>query len=188
MAARWAWGSAAAGGGAGRSKFLGQVSHYLIRYATWIPPLIWFNEYVAQVTSIRGPSMYPFLNSQYNESLRQDLCLVWKMYPQEGLRRGMVVTFRNPHNPNRTTVKRVIGLPGDVVKTKPPYPYEHAVVPEGHLWVEGDGDKSLDSNHYGPISARLVTGRVTHILSPWERAGRVRWWEHPLRTGVHRAA
>jgi inner membrane protease subunit 2 len=38
--------------------------------------------------------MYPFLNSQYNESLRQDLCLVWKMYAQEGLRRGMVVTFR----------------------------------------------------------------------------------------------
>lgn len=95
MAARWAWGSAtAAGGGAGRSKFLGQVSHYLVRYATWIPPLIWFNEYVAQVTSIHGPSMYPFLNSQYNESLRQDLCLVWKMYAQEGLRRGMVVTFR----------------------------------------------------------------------------------------------
>ena len=92
MAARWAWGSAAAGGQ--RSKFLRQVSHYLIRYATWIPPLIWFNAYVAQVTFIRGPSMYPFLNPHYNESLREDLCLVWKLYAQDGLRRGMVVTFR----------------------------------------------------------------------------------------------
>jgi hypothetical protein len=38
--------------------------------------------------------MYPFLNPQYNESLRRDLCLVWKLYAQEDLRRGMVVTFR----------------------------------------------------------------------------------------------
>jgi inner membrane protease subunit 2 len=80
--------------GGGRSRFLRQVSHYLVRYATWIPPLIWFNAYVAQVTFIRGPSMYPFLNPQYHESLREDLCLVWKLYAQEGLRRGMVVTFR----------------------------------------------------------------------------------------------
>lgn len=96
MAARWAWGSAAAAGsGTGqRSRFFRQLSHYLIRYATWIPPLIWFNAYVAEVTFIRGPSMYPFFNPHYNESLRKDLCLVWKLYSQEGLRRGMVVTFR----------------------------------------------------------------------------------------------
>ncbi|KAK4126264.1 LexA/Signal peptidase [Parathielavia appendiculata] len=173
----------------GRSRFLRQVSHYLFRYATWIPPLIWFNAYVAQVTFIRGPSMYPFLNPQYNKSLREDLCLVWKLYAQEGLRRGMVVTFsRNPYDPNKVTVKRIVGLEGDVVKTKHPYPYDYVAVPEGHIWVEGDGDKSQDSNYYGPISVRLVTGRVTHVLSPWERAGRVRWWEHPLRMGVHRAA
>ena len=78
-----------------RFRFLSQVSHYLVRYATWIPPLIWFNAYVAEVTFISGPSMYPFFNPQYNESLRKDLCLVWKMYAQEGLRRGMIVTFRS---------------------------------------------------------------------------------------------
>ena len=85
----------AAGGGMPRFRFLSQVSHYLVRYATWIPPLIWFNAYVAEVTFINGPSMYPFFNPQYNESLRKDLCLVWKMYAQEGLRRGMIVTFRS---------------------------------------------------------------------------------------------
>lgn len=83
------WGAAGA-----RAKFLRQFSHYLFRYATWIPPLIWFNTYVAEVTFIRGPSMYPFLNPQYNESLRKDLCLVWKLYAHEDLKRGMVVTFR----------------------------------------------------------------------------------------------
>jgi inner membrane protease subunit 2 len=95
MAARWGWSAAAAtGGGNPRLQFARQVTNYLIRYASWIPPLIWFNAYVAEVTFIRGPSMYPFLNPQYNESLRRDLCLVWKLYAQEDLRRGMVVTFR----------------------------------------------------------------------------------------------
>ncbi|KAK3307111.1 mitochondrial carrier domain-containing protein [Chaetomium strumarium] len=163
------WGAAGA-----RLQFLRQVSHYLIRYATWIPPLIWFNAYVAEVTFIRGPSMYPFLNPQYNESLKKDLCLVWKLYAHEGLRRGMVVTFRNPNDPNKVTVKRIVGLEGDVVRTKPPYPYQHVIVPEGHVWVEGDGELSKDSNYYGPISARLITGKITHILSPWDRAGRLR--------------
>jgi inner membrane protease subunit 2 len=94
---------------------------------------------------------------------------------------------RNPNDPNKITVKRIVGLEGDVVKTKPPYPYQHVIVPEGHVWVEGDGELSKDSNYYGPISARLITGKITHILSPWDRAGRVRWWEHPLRSGVQRA-
>ncbi|KAK0715852.1 peptidase S24/S26A/S26B/S26C [Lasiosphaeris hirsuta] len=162
------------------SKFLGQFTNHLVRYATWLPPLICFNNYVAQVTFISGPSMYPFLNPQYHESLRQDLCLVYKMYAQQNLDRGMLVTFRNPDDPDKITVKRIIGLEGDMVRTKPPYPHEYFQVPEGHVWVAGDGDKSKDSNYYGPISIRLITGRITHILSPWNRAGRVKWWEHPV--------
>ncbi|KAJ4300405.1 hypothetical protein N0V88_003079 [Collariella sp. IMI 366227] len=116
---RLGWGPGAAGGS---RHFFRQVTHYLLRYATWIPPLIWFNAYVAEVTFIRGPSMYPFLNPQYNDSLRKDLCLVWKLYAQEGLRRGMVVTFRNPYDSDKITVKRIVGLEGDVVRTKSPYP------------------------------------------------------------------
>ncbi|KAK1759463.1 mitochondrial carrier domain-containing protein [Echria macrotheca] len=155
--------------------FFGQFTRHLIRYVTWLPPLIWFNAYVAQVTFISGPSMYPFLNPQYNESLRRDLCLVYKLYAQWNLERGMVVTFRNPHDAEKIAVKRVVGLPGDVIQTRPPYPHKFVQVPEGHVWVEGDGDKTKDSNYYGPISARLITGRITHILFPFNRAGRLRW-------------
>jgi len=89
-----ATGAGGLGGRLGGRSFARQFAHYLIRYATWIPPLIWFNTYVAEVTFIRGPSMYPYFNPQYNESLKKDLCLVWKLYAQEGLARGMVVTFR----------------------------------------------------------------------------------------------
>ena len=66
-----------------------------------------------------------------------------------------------------------------MVRTRPPYPHKLVEVPEGHVWVEGDGDKTKDSNSYGPISSRLITGRITHILFPWNRAGRVRWWDGP---------
>jgi mitochondrial inner membrane protease subunit 2 len=76
------------------SKFLGQFTRHLIRYATWLPPLIWFNTYVAQVTFINGRSMYPYLNPHYNETLRRDLCLVYKLYAQWNLDRGMLVVFR----------------------------------------------------------------------------------------------
>jgi mitochondrial inner membrane protease subunit 2 len=90
---------------------------------------------------------------------------------------------RSPSNPEQESVKRVIGLEGDVVHTRPPYPHSYLVVPEGHIWVEGDAvpGQTRDSNTWGPISRGLVTGRITHVLWPWRRAGRIRWWEHEDR-------
>jgi len=96
--------------------------------------------------------------------------------------------YRNPYKPTKKTVKRIVGLEGDKVRTRPPFPYPEVTVPEGHVWVEGDGDNSLDSNDYGPISARLIIGQVSHILLPLDRAGRLRWWERPERPGIQRAS
>lgn len=61
-------------------------------------------------------------------------------------------------------------------------------VPPHHVWVEGDGGKELsqDSNTYGPISVRLIQGRHTHILWPFYKAGRIKWWEHPDRQAAFR--
>ncbi|KAM7216180.1 hypothetical protein V8F06_008397 [Rhypophila decipiens] len=138
--------------------FLGQFTHRLIGYSTWVPPLIMFNMYVAELTTISGPSMYPFFNPHYNESLRKDVVLVKKHYMMGRLKRGMIVIFWNPYKPEKKTCKRIIGLEGDVIRTRPPYKYPEIIVPEGHVWVEGDGDNSQDSNTYGPISARLIAG------------------------------
>lgn len=74
--------------------FLRQFSAYMIGLATWVPAIIWFNTNVAEVTVIDGPSMYPFLNDSINRSLRRDLVLNYKLYAQDNLARGMVVTFR----------------------------------------------------------------------------------------------
>jgi mitochondrial inner membrane protease subunit 2 len=75
-------------------------------------------------------------------------------------------------------VKRIIGLEGDVVRTRKPYPYPTVKVPPGHVWVEGDGEKTRDSNDYGPIARSLIIGKVTHIVWPLHRIGTVKWWEH----------
>lgn len=83
-------------------------------------------------------------------------------------------------HPESVAVKRITALEGDVVHTKPPSVTPTVRVPLGHVWVEGDGPpgSSLDSNTYGPISKRMLTGKVTHILYPPRKFGRVKWWEH----------
>ena len=84
---------------------------------------------------------------------------------------------RCPWDPETKAVKRVIGLEGDVIRTREPYPVPTVRVPPGHIWVEGDGGErdSWDSNAYGPVARALVIGKVTHILWPLHRAGRVPW-------------
>ena len=59
-------------------------------------------------------------------------------------------------------IKRVIGTEGDTVFTRPPYPFKTAVVPMGHVWVEGDdGVHSIDSNTYGPVRTPLLARQFT---------------------------
>lgn len=99
------------------------------------------------------------------------------------------LSSRSPTHPEKLAVKRVIGLEGDTVQTKAPYPIPLAEVPVGHVWVEGDnrdGRKTLDSNYYGPISMGLISGKVTHVLWPWKSCGAIRWWEFKGRTRVIR--
>lgn len=65
---------------------------------------------------------------------------------------------RSPNDPERMIIKRIVAMPGDVVLTRPPYPFPEAEVPPAHVWVEGeDRTHSLDSNNYGPVSRFLAT-------------------------------
>ena len=75
---------------------------------------------------------------------------------------------RSPHHPNIIAVKRILALEGDVVVTKPPYPFAREEIPVGHVWVEGDRqdtEKSFDSSYYGPVS--LCPIKVTECAAGW---------------------
>jgi signal peptidase I len=136
----------------------------------------------------RGQSMNPLLNGDYDpsEPISDDWVLVdVRTGVKSSLRRGMVVVYRSPHNPERWGVKRVIALQGDKVTPKPGYPGgdEPLIVPWGHVWVEGDAEdrnKSLDSNWFGPISRNLIIGRVTWVLWPWKHFAEVKWKDAEL--------
>ena len=137
----------------------------------------------ANIIPARGQSMTPSLNGDHvaDEPNNDDWVLVdVRSSVKATLRRGMVVVYRSPHNPDRWGVKRVIALEGDKVTPKHGYPGgdEPLIVPWGHVWVEGDAedrDKSLDSNWFGPISRNLLVGRVTWVLWPWKHFAEVGW-------------
>ncbi|MCJ1481917.1 hypothetical protein MMC06_002078 [Schaereria dolodes] len=78
-------------------------------------------------------------------------------------------------------VKRIIALEGDEVVTRAPYPFARETVPFGHVWVEGEHPEdrmSLDSNTYGPVSKSLIAGKVTGVVWPFPKAGRIRWQDY----------
>ena len=97
--------------------------------------------------------------------------------------------FRSPSHPDILAVKRIIAIEGDKVFARTPHPAPIADIPAGHVWVEGDnrdGNKSLDSNHYGPIPINLIQGRVTHVLRPWASSGPINWADFKGKTRVIR--
>jgi inner membrane protease subunit 1 len=95
-----------------------------------------------------------------------------------------MVTALSPYEPGGAIVKRVIGLPGDIVcvvrqhgaepvageMEGPSAGGKYIIVPQGHCWVEGDNAPwSVDSRHYGPLPLGLVVGKVVAIrgAKPW---------------------
>ncbi|CAF9928608.1 MAG: hypothetical protein GOMPHAMPRED_005178 [Gomphillus americanus] len=143
-----------------------------IGLASWIPVMIIIKNNVVKVASISGPSMYPYLNSNYNTSLQKDQVLLSMWKPWQNIQRGQLIAFWAPHDPEKVVVKRVIALEGDEITTRAPYPVAKEIIPSGYVWVEGDVQdrhKSLDSNTYGPISKSLIVGQLRAIVWPWSQ-------------------
>lgn len=135
--------------------------------------------FIITVRTVAGPSMLPTL------PIRGDLILLSYLHPHWlPIRVGDLVSFKNPMNGSRS-VKRVLGLPGDLVlRDTPPgvadnfwiegdaarwekeIRGEHGPgwmvrVPPGHCWVVGDDlPWSRDSRHFGALPLNLVVGKV----------------------------
>ncbi|XP_028086655.1 mitochondrial inner membrane protease subunit 2 isoform X1 [Camellia sinensis] len=138
----------------------------------------------ASVVPIRGVSMSPTFNPHGSTltGLTDDYVLVEKFcLDKYKFSQGDVVVFCSPSNHKENHIKRITALPGDWISS--PYAHDALKVPEGHCWVEGDNfASSLDSRSFGPklltksyrqIPLGLVQGRVTHIVWPPRRVGKV---------------
>ncbi|MCR4425192.1 MAG: signal peptidase I [Firmicutes bacterium] len=141
--------------------------------------------FVARSFLVQGPSMEPTLHD--GERL-----LVNKfVYRFSSPKRGNIVVFRYPYNPSRMFIKRVIGLPGEVVQVaggivyvngqslEEPYIYERpyrefgpAVVPEGRVFVLGDNrNMSQDSTDetVGMVPLGNIEGKAFFVYWPPSR-------------------
>jgi signal peptidase I len=159
------------------------------RVLAWLVPLLLVlavRLLVAQPERVDGPSMQPTLHDG-------DVVLAVRpgmVAPLDRLDRGDLVALRDPAG-GGPIVKRVVGLPGDVVELQDavlvvdgrpvaePYAdlsgidgvyYGPVTVPAGSVLVLGDDrGRSVDSRDFGPVPVDSLTGRVLLRLWPWWR-------------------
>lgn len=118
-------------------------------------------------------------------------------YIFRGPKRGDVIVFRQPNQPigtvERDFIKRVIGLPGEVVEVhngtvfingkpmhepyiedKPAYDCQPRRVPPGTYFVLGDNrNNSSDSHSWGPVPKGNIIGQAWLIYWPFHQFGLV---------------
>jgi signal peptidase I len=99
--------------------------------------------------------------------------------------RGEIIVFNFPLDPERRFIKRIIGLPGDMVSVhqgtvfvndialEEPYIYAAPqydgdwVVEEGHYFVLGDNrNNSSDSQNWGSLETEDIIGKAVVIYWP----------------------
>ncbi len=114
--------------------------------------------------------------------------LVWRM---TGLHHGDIIVFDPPFETEDPYVKRLIGLPGDIVEVRegkvwlngvaqsepyiaaaPTYKYGPVTVPEGKVLVLGDNrNESKDSHEWGLLDEHSIIARALFRYWPPSRAG-----------------
>jgi len=148
--------------------------------------------FVFQPFVVEGQSMEPTFHDR-------DYLIVNKFDYRIGEpHRGDIIVFRSPTIPNTNFIKRIIGLPGEVVKVdsngtvsvndhalSEPYvnhqasgeqtpPVERFLQPDEY-WVMGDNrDHSSDSRDWGPLQKSAIIGRAWVTVFPKTDFGVVR--------------
>jgi nickel-type superoxide dismutase maturation protease len=81
--------------------------------------------------------------------------------------RDDVVVVEHPQRPGYEIVKRLTGVPGDVVGDR--------VLGEDEYWVQGDyPERSTDSRGFGPVPRTALKAKAVVIYWPLERRRAVR--------------
>jgi signal peptidase I len=143
--------------------------------------------FLYQPVKVEGTSMQP-------ELLDQERIFVNKfVYHFEEIHRGDIVVFWYPKDPSKSFIKRVVGVPGDLVAIRDGHVYingellQERYVPrgyqdfdsypptrvkDGHYYVLGDHrNASNDSRSWGLVPRRFIYGKAVFRYWPVEKAG-----------------
>jgi signal peptidase I len=183
-----------------KRSFAKKILHFIREVLETIVPAVLIalliNLFLAQATRVYGQSMEPNLHTDqrlvveklsYNRFLRNYLGF-------DGPRHGNVVVIRLPTHSNELLIKRVIGLPGDVVEIhdglvfvngqplNEPYvltgtagSFGPTTVPPLNVFVMGDNRNfSNDSRNFGTVPLKSVVGRAWFSYWPIDQVGFVR--------------
>jgi signal peptidase I len=148
--------------------------------------------FIYQPVQVEGTSMMPALVDQERIFINK---FTYKL-GIESIERGDLVVFWFPGGPDKSYIKRVIGIPGDTVRIDRGVVYvngqrlEEDYVPSQYrdtasmadLKVRGDyyfvlGDhrsSSSDSRSWGPVHKSYIYGKAVFVYWPLDKIGPVR--------------
>jgi signal peptidase I len=143
-----------------------------------------------QPVKVEGTSMLPGLGDQERIFINKFV------YHLEPISRGDVVVFRYPRDPDKSYIKRVIGVSGDRVRiedgvvflngrrleeTYIPEAYadfrsyrEITVPPDSYFLLGDHRNMSNDSRDFGPINERYIYGKAVFVYWPVDKAGKLK--------------
>ena len=146
--------------------------------------------FLYQPVKVEGTSMMPSLDDQERIFINK---FVYRIEP---IQRGDIVVFRYPRDPQKSFIKRVIGVAGDHVRIADGHvllndrmlvedyvpaayqddrSYSEVVVPPDSYFVLGDHRSlSNDSRDFGPVDASYIYGKAVFGYWPVEKVGRLR--------------
>jgi signal peptidase I len=142
-----------------------------------------FGVFIAQPVVVEGTSMVPQLHDGERLLVNKLIYYKFKSVSWGHLERGDIVVFWYPNDPDKSYVKRVIGLPGEKVEIKsgrvfindrelsenyldsehnknlPNYPPK--IVDKHYYFVMGDNrDNSSDSRVWGLVPEKYIYGKA----------------------------
>jgi signal peptidase I len=143
------------------------------------------NAFLAQATRVEGESMVPNLHN--NERLIIEK-LSYRFHAPE---RGDIIVIKPPRQGTEPLIKRVIGLPGDIIAIHDGKVYineqaldepyitiqtagimEQQLVPEGYVFVMGDNrGASNDSRSFGAVPLQDIIGHAWLRYWPFNVVG-----------------
>ena len=147
--------------------------------------------FILTIFIVSGPSMEP--NFQDKNLLLINRTSYWFSEPQ----RGDVVVFYFPGEEKSKYIKRIIGLPGELVEIKEgyyyingqkltesylPQPVTQTLIPDHYKWqvgeneyfVSGDNrENSNDSRVWGPLPRKEIIGKAFYRLLPTYEFGKI---------------